>query len=267
MGEGPIAHPHQPPESGAQGRGARPKALSCRHPHLGWFSVGVRKIEETGATGLACRGAHSRRLTRSGLRSPGGRRVRSRSLWLGGRSFNGRISACCAFVGMVAGRRGASWCREPMKRRSRFNVCMPGWFGVGRLACGLFIIGSFLLQQFGWYPAVSAALWSAFASRGRMRCSPCRCSAVLSWLSSRLVRRFVVSGLWDVAVVVLPGLARRVVLVHRCRGRQWPACPGMCGGLYGLGRPRLVAVGCPLCHLFPVRRVSSWFARFRRVHV
>ena len=67
MGEGPTAHPHQPPDSGAQGPGARPKALSCRHPHLGWFSVGVRRLEEARATGLACRGAHSHLLTRSSL--------------------------------------------------------------------------------------------------------------------------------------------------------------------------------------------------------
>ena len=67
-----MAHPHQALDSGAQGPGARPKALSCRHPHLGWFSVGVRRLEEARATGLACRGAHSRLLTRSTLRSPGG---------------------------------------------------------------------------------------------------------------------------------------------------------------------------------------------------
>ena len=81
------------PDSGAQGPGARPKALSCRHPHLGWGSVGVRRLEEARATGLACRGAHSRLLTRSSLRSPGGPGVRSRSLWLVGRSLNHRISA------------------------------------------------------------------------------------------------------------------------------------------------------------------------------
>ena len=72
VGEGPIAHPHQPPNSRAQGPRARPKAVSCRHPHLGSFSVGVTRLEEAGATGLACHGAHSCLLTRSRLRSPGG---------------------------------------------------------------------------------------------------------------------------------------------------------------------------------------------------
>ena len=172
-----------------------------------------------------------------------------------------------AFVGTVAGGRGASWCRQPMERRSLFDPCMPGWFGVGRLACGLFIVGSFFLQQFGWYPAVAAALWSAGAPWGRFPCSPRRCSRALSWLSSRLVQRFVVSGPPGVAVLVHPGRTRRVVLVRRRRGRQWSARSGFCGGAYGPGRPRLVAVGSPLRHWFPVGRVLSWFAGLRLVRV
>ena len=253
LGEGLIPHPHQPLDSGALGPGARPKALSCRQPHLGLFSVSVRRFEERRATGHACRGAHSRLLTRSSLRSPGGPGVRSRSLWLVGRSFNCRISA----LGMVAGGRGASWCPQPMGRRFRFNPCMPGWFSVGRLACRLFTVGSFFLQQFGWYPGVSAALWSAGASRGRLRCSPRWCSRVLSWLSSWLVRRFVVSGPPDVAVRVRRGHARRVVFVRCRRGSQSLAPWGLCGGLYWPGRPRLAAVGSPLRHWFPVGRVLS----------
>ena len=174
---------------------------------------------------------------------------------------------CGAFLGMVAGGRGASWCRQPMGRRSRFDPWMPGWFGVGRLACGLFTVGSFFLQQFGWCPAVSAPLWSTGALRGRLRCSTRRCSRVSSWLSSRSVWRFVVSGPPDVAVLVQPGRAQRVVLVRRRRGSQWSARSGLCGGPYGPGRSRLVAVGCPLRHWFPVRRVLSWFARLQRVRV
>ena len=144
---------------------------------------------------------------------------------------------CGAFLGMVVGGRGASWCRQPMGRRSRSDPCMPGCFGVRRPACGLFIVRSFFLQRFGWYPVVSAALCSACASWGPLRCSPRRCSQMLSLLSSRLVRRFAVAGLSDVAVVVRPGRARRVVLV-RCRhGRQWLARPGLCGGPNGPGGP------------------------------
>ena len=172
---------------------------------------------------------------------------------------------CGAFVGMVAGGRGASCCRQPMGRRSRFDPCMPGRFGVGRLACGLFIVGLFFMQQFGWDPVVSAVLWSACASWGRLRCSPRRCSRMLSFLSSRLVLRFVVAGQSDVAVVLRPWCARRVMLVRRCRGRQLSARPGLRAGPHGPGRPRLVAVGCPLLHLFPVRCVLLWLAWLRRV--
>ena len=75
------------------------------------------------------------------------------------------------------------------------------------------------------------------------------------------------AGLSDVAVVVRPGCAPCVVLVGRCRGRGWSACPGLFGGLYGPGWPRLIAVGCPLRHLSPVWCVLSWLARLRRVRV
>ena len=34
VGEGPSAHPHQHPDSGAQRPGARPKTVSCRQLHL-----------------------------------------------------------------------------------------------------------------------------------------------------------------------------------------------------------------------------------------
>ena len=174
---------------------------------------------------------------------------------------------CGAFMGMVVGGRGASWCRQPMGRRSCFDPWMPGWFCVCRLAWGLLIVASFFLQQFGWYPVVSAALWLGCVSLVRLRCSPRRCSRMLSWLSSRFIRRFVADGLSDMAVVLRPGRARRVVLVGCCRGRQWLARPGSCRGPYGPGWPGLAAVGCPLRHLFPVGRVLSWFARLRPVRV
>ena len=77
----------------------------------------------------------------------------------------------------------------------------------------------------------------------------------------------VVAGLSDVAVVLRPGRARRFVLVRRRRGRQWSTRPGWCSGPYGPAQPRLVAVGCPLCHLFLVERVLSWSARLRPVRV
>ena len=185
MEEGPIAHPHQPPDSGAQGPGARPKALSCRHPHLGWFSVGGRRLEEARATGLACPGAHSRLLTRLSLRSPGGPGVRGRSLrsvgllmvrrsllMLVGRLRDGRVTFL--FVGMVVGGRGAPRCRQLVRRRSRFDPCTPGWFGVGRLACGLYTVKWRLQLRCGWCAVVLAASWSAWFAWVRSRC--CRWS-------------------------------------------------------------------------------------------
>ena len=45
-----------------------------------------------------------------------------------------------ASVGMVVGGPGSPWCRQPVGRRSRIDPCMPGWFDVGRLACGLLMI-------------------------------------------------------------------------------------------------------------------------------
>ena len=76
---------------GFWGPGAGSQAIGpvLQAPPPALVSVGVRRLEEARATGLACRGAHSRLLTRSSLRSPGGPRVRSRSLWSVGRLFNG----------------------------------------------------------------------------------------------------------------------------------------------------------------------------------
>ena len=175
---------------------------------------------------------------------------------------------CVVFVGMVVGGCGASWCRQPMGRRSSFDACMPRWFGVGRLACGLFIVRSFYLQQFGWYMVVLAVLWSACPSWCLSRCSPRQRSLMLSLLSSRLVPRFVMAGLSDMVVIVLrPGCARRVVMVRRCCSRQRSACPGLCGCSYGLGQSCLVAVGRPLHRLFPVGCDLSWLVRLWRVCV
>ena len=75
------------------------------------------------------------------------------------------------------------------------------------------------------------------------------------------------AGLSDVAVVLRTGRARCVVLVCRPCDCQWSARLGLCSGSYGPGWPRLVAVGCPLRHVSPVRRVLSCFAWLRRVHV
>ena len=80
-------------------------------------------------------------------------------------------------------------------------ACLAGLVLAGlRAVC---LLSGRFFQQFGCYPVVSAPLWSACASWGRLRCTPRRCSQMVSLLSSRLVLRFVVAGLSDVAVVPL----------------------------------------------------------------
>ena len=171
-GGGPIAHPHQPPDSGAQGPGARPKALSCRHPHLGWFSVGVTRLAKARATGLACRGTHSRLLTRSSLRSSGRRGFKvGRCGWLVDRLMV-EPRPCGAFLGMVASGRGASWCLQPMVAVPFRSVhawlvwCWPAcvrsvhcW--VGFSAAVWLVSGCVCRLMVGWCVARSIALQPA----------------------------------------------------------------------------------------------------------
>ena len=154
------------------GQGARSQPISpvLQAPRLGWYSVGVRRLEEALATGLACRGAHSRLLTRSSLPSPGGqgfevgRCGRSVGRLMVRRSFLMAVSwviveSRCSvlFVGMVVGGRGAPWCHRPVARRSRCDPFTPGWLGVGRLACGLFAVRLRLQLRCGWCAVVFAA--------------------------------------------------------------------------------------------------------------
>ena len=268
MGEGPIARPHQPPDSGFQGPGARPNALSCRRPHLGWFSVAVRRLEGAHATGLACCDAYSRPLTRSSLRSPRGPGVPSSSLPLVGRLYNGRVAALCCVPGYG---RWRAWRTvvSPTHGTSFPSPPLYAWLVWGWPACVCSVFCRVVL---------SAAVWLAHGCVSRLMVGlfvvcpialqPRRRGRMLSLLSCRLVLRFVVASLSDVAVIVLQqGCALRVVLVGRHRSRQWSACLGLCGGPYGLGWPRLVAVGRPLRCLSPVGCGLSWLVRLWRVRV
>ena len=65
------------------------------------------------------------------------------------------------FLGMVVSGRGAPRCRHPVEQRSRFDPCTPGWFRVGRLACGLSTVMWRLQPRCGWCAVVAAAPWSA----------------------------------------------------------------------------------------------------------
>ena len=72
------------------------------------------------------------------------------------------VELWCAvvFVGMVV-----------VGRRFPSDPCMPGQFGVGRLACGLFMVTSWQLQWFCWCAVVLAASWSACSALVPWRCS------------------------------------------------------------------------------------------------
>ena len=160
-------------------------------------------------------------------------------------------------VGMVVGGRGAPWCCQPVGRRSCFDPCMPSWFGVGRLACGLSMVVSLFLQLSGWCLVVLAALWSACSWFGLFcccwRCHVLGCcvdnlcsvgsfarrpACAQPVMVSRCVLGLALAGMSDAGFVVLrPGCGRRVVLVRRCRSRTRSACRGLCCRPHWVGRP------------------------------
>ena len=77
-----------------------------------------------------------------------------------GRLRGGRVTVL--FVDMVVGGRSPTRCRQPVGRCLRFDPCTPGWFGVGRLACGLFKVKWRLKLRCGRCAVVLAASWSAW---------------------------------------------------------------------------------------------------------
>ena len=152
-------------------------------------------------------------------------------------------------------------------RRFRFDPCMPSWFGVGRLACGLFMVASSWLQRLGWCMAVLAALGSACSSSGLFCC--CRRCRVLgchvddlcsvgsfvqrsAWAPPVMVSRcglgLAVAGMSDAGLVVLrPACGRRFVLVLCRHRRRRSACLGFrcCPQWFGwLCAPRVGVCGC-----------------------
>ena len=159
-------------------------------------------------------------------------------------------------VSMVVGGPGAPWCRPPVGRPSRLDPCMPSQFGVGRLACGLFMVASLLPQRFGWCTVVLAAVWSACSSLGLFCC--CRHCRVLGCpvddvcTVGPFVRRpacaqpvmvsgcdlgLAVAGMSDAGFVVLrPACGRRVALVCRRCSRTWLACRGLRCWAHWFGR-------------------------------
>ena len=91
-----------------------------------------------------------------------------------GRVCIGSVAVFCCVLGTVVGGRGAPRCCQPVGRRFRFDPCTPGWFGVGRLACGLFTVKWWLQLWCCWCAVVVAASWSAGFVWVLLRC--CRWS-------------------------------------------------------------------------------------------
>ena len=249
-----MALPPQPLDSGAQGPRGRPKALSCRHPHLGWFSVGVRRLEEARATGLACRGAYSRLLTQSSFRSPGGPGVRRSSLWLVGRLYNGRVAALWCVRGygcrrawriMVSPTHGTPFLSPPLHARLVWcwSACVRSvdcrvffsaavWLvhgSVSRLMAGLCVVGSIALQP---APAQPDVVLVVFSVSSEVCCGPpVRCGS-----------HCVATGVYPVRCVGLPS--------------SWPAVFGLSGVVRWPVRAWPVAVHC--CWPSPTPFVSRW---------
>ena len=181
----------------------------------------------------------------------------------------GRLRACrvtVLFADMVAGGRGASWRRQPDGRRSRFDPCMLGWFGVGRLACGLFTVKWPLQLRWGRCVVVLAGSWSAWSAWVSSRCCrwahcrmlfvrltrPCRHWPVASWLVQG--RRSAVCQRW-LAASVMVELRCSAVSVGMVAGRRGaPRCrlPVGCRSRFDPCKPGWFGVGRLACGLFTV---------------
>ena len=181
-----------------------------------------------------------------------------------GRLRDGRVTVL--FADMVAGRRGASRRCQPDGRRSRFDPCMPGWFGVGRLACGLFTVRWRLQLRCGRCMVVLAASWlarSAWVSLRRCRRSycrmlsvpptcPCRHWPVASWLVQG--RRSAVCQRWLAASVMVELRCSVVSVGMLAGGRGAPRCrlPVGCRSCFDRYTPGWFGVGRLACGLFTV---------------
>ena len=174
---------------------------------------------------------------------------------------------------MVVGGRGVSQRCQPDVRRSHFDPCTPGWFRVGRLACGLFTLKWRLQLRCGRCAVVLAASWSPWSVWVSLRCCrwsyhrilfvqparPCRRWSVASWLVQ--VRRSAVCQRW-LAVFVMVELRCSVLLVGRVvSGRGSPRCrhPVGRGSRLDPFRPGWFGVGRLACRLFTVMwRLQLW---------
>ena len=170
---------------------------------------------------------------------------------------------------------------------------MAGWFGVDRLACDLFMVGSFLLQRFGWCMVVVAALCLACSPLGLLCCSRrqhvpshradsvfgvgllvrgpvCAWSVFLSLWCGHLVCVWSVTS-WDsVAVWLVYGCVSRLAVIVFA---VWPttvqpvvvnvavsAGPGCCCGCPALRGGLCAVTGVPYASTPPCQEVADLLA-------
>ena len=170
------------------------------------------------------------------------------------------------FADMVVGGRGAPLCRRPDRRRSCFDPCTPGWYGVGRLACGLFTVKWRLQLRRGQCVVVLAASWSAWSAWVSSRCcrwpycrmlflQPARLCLrwlVASWLVQ--VRRSAVCQCWVAAFIMVKSRCSVVFLGMVASGRGAPPCRHPVGrrSRFDPCTPGWFGVGRLACGLFTV---------------
>ena len=181
-----------------------------------------------------------------------------------GQLRDGRVTVL--FADMVVDGRGASRCCQPDGSRSRFDPCMPGWFGVGWLACGLFTVKWRLQLRCGRCMVVIAASWSARSAWVLLRrcrqsycrtlfvrpTRPCRRWPVASWLVQG--RRSAVCQRW-LAAFLMVELRCSVLSVGMVPGgRGAPRCrlPVGCRSRLDQFTPGWLGVGRLACGLFTV---------------
>ena len=183
-----------------------------------------------------------------------------------GRLRGGRVTV--SFADMVVGGRGAPRCCQPDGRRSHFDPCMPGWFGVGRLGCGLFTVKWRLQLRGRRCAVVLAASWSAWSAWVSSRCCrwsyrrmlfvqptrPCWRWLAASWLVQ--VRRSAVCQRWLAAFVMAELRCSVVFLGIVVSGRGAPRCRHPVGrrSRFDPCTPGCFGVGRRACGLFTVSR-------------
>ena len=151
------------------------------------------------------------------------------------------------FVGTVVGGRGSPLCRQPVGRRSRTGPYTFGQFGVGRRACGLFMVTSCPLQWFCWCAVVLAASWLVCSALVSWRCSERLRSRICCAQVLCLLRCWLVSVAWGrhgrfLLCAVSPPWGRKVLI------SGWTAVKKI-SNLVFFSLPRPGSVACTTHHL------------------